>query len=873
MKTDNTVTVRLKDYRQPDYWIRHADLTIRIFDNFTQVESKLKIERNGDESTLPLLVLDGVNQDIKEISLDGQLVEDFTYENEKLSLQPIASKFEFMAVTHISPDTNTSLEGLYKSGTMYCTQCEAEGFRKITFYLDRPDVMATFTTRIEASKAGCPVLLSNGNPIEEGDLEDDRHFATWHDPFLKPAYLFAAVAGDLVRKDDTFTTLSGREVSLRIFAEKQNAHKTGFALESLKRSMKWDEEKYGREYDLDIFMIVASDFFNMGAMENKGLNIFNSAAVLASEETSTDNQFERIEAIVAHEYFHNWSGNRVTCRDWFQLSLKEGFTVFRDSAFTADMHDSTLKRIKDVTMLKNHQFPEDSGPNSHPVQPQEYMEINNFYTVTIYEKGAEVVGMLHTLLGEKTFRAGSDLYFSRFDGMAVTTDDFVACMAEVSGLDLTQFKRWYTQAGTPEVNVREQFEPDKNEYTLTFEQSCKPTPGQTEKLPFVIPVKMALVDAQGQELPIKCDGDFNTDTGVLVLSEQTHKVTFNNINEKPVPSLFRDFSAPVRVSFAMDKKDLVTIAQNDTNTFNRFDAVQKIMQHDILAIYNGETDQVSDTVLEIVSSVLEDSDLSYAIKANMLLAPSYQLLMSQIDKVDAAKVIAARDKFKQTLADKFKSKWVELTHQLASIEAYQFNAQESGRRELQALALANWVRTNDVDALQSAEAMYRAAQNHTDRMNGLRSVLLSADDGRKSSLIAHFYRHWQNDTQMVETWFAVQAGSPTVNVDQLRELMKHDAFDIKNPNKVRSVVGAFAMNFEAFHDNEGRGYRFVAEQIIRLNAINPQIAARFVKTLENWRVFHADRAEMIKQALRQILATENLSGDVKEVAKKALGEA
>lgn len=872
MKTDNAVTIRLKDYRQPDYWIRHADLTIRIFDNFTQVESKLKIERNGESSTLPLLVLDGVNQDIKEISLDGQLVEDFDYENEKLSVQPAAASFEFMAVTHISPNTNTSLEGLYKSGTMYCTQCEAEGFRKITFYLDRPDVMATFTTRIEASKTDCPVLLSNGNPIDEGDLDDDRHFATWHDPFLKPAYLFAAVAGDLVRKDDSFTTMSGREVSLRIFAEKQNAHKTTFALEALKRSMKWDEEKYGREYDLDIFMIVASDFFNMGAMENKGLNVFNSAAVLASEETSTDNQFERIEAIVAHEYFHNWSGNRVTCRDWFQLSLKEGFTVFRDSAFTADMHDSTLKRIKDVTLLKNHQFPEDSGPNAHPVQPQEYMEINNFYTVTIYEKGAEVVGMLHTLLGEQTFRAGSDLYFSRFDGMAVTTDDFVACMAEVSGLDLTQFKRWYTQAGTPQVSITEQFDQSNREYSITFEQSCRPTPGQSDKLPFVIPVKMALMDAQGEELAIECDGDFNTDTGVLMLTEQTHKVTFKNISEKPVPSLFRDFSAPVLVSFAMDKADLVAIAQNDANTYNRFDAVQQIMQHDILAIYNGEAGEVSTTVIETISSVLNDNELSNAIKANMLMAPSYQLLMSQIDKVDASKLIAARDTLKQSVADKFKQQWVDLTHQLASVDAYAFNAQESGRRELQALALANWVRTGDEDALQYAEAMYRAAQNHTDRMNALRAVLLSTDDGRKSSLIAHFYRHWQNDTQMLETWFAVQSGSPTVTVDQLRELMKHDAFDIKNPNKVRSIVGAFAMNFEAFHDNEGKGYEFVAEQIVRLNTINPQIAARFVKTLENWRIFHVDRADLIKQALRQILATANLSSDVKEVAKKALGE-
>lgn len=871
MRTSTPVTVRLQDYQQPDYWIKEVDVIIRIFDEHTQVDSTISFTRNGSADELPPLKLNGIDQDIQSIAIDDTTITDYQYEHDILTLQPSSPEFEFRASTIIHPNTNTSLEGLYKSGNMICTQCEAEGFRKITFYLDRPDVMATFTTRIEACKSTYPVLLSNGNPVGEGDLDGNRHFATWHDPFLKPAYLFAAVAGDLVRKDDEFITRSNRSISLRIFAEAKNAHKTDFALESLKRSMRWDEERYGREYDLDIFMIVASDFFNMGAMENKGLNIFNSAAVLASEATSTDAQFERIESIVAHEYFHNWSGNRVTCRDWFQLSLKEGFTVYRDAAFTADMHDKTVKRIKDVTLLKNYQFPEDSGPNAHPVQPQEYMEIGNFYTVTIYEKGAEVVGMLNTLLGDEAFRAGSDLYFERFDGMAVTTDDFVACMNEVSGIDLKQFKRWYTQAGTPSVQVSQAFNAEQCEYSLTFEQSCAPTPGQTEKHPFVIPVKMALLGAAGEELTIDCDGDFNHATQVLTLSQASQTVRFKGIKQQPVASLFRDFSAPVRVSFDAPQGDVMALAQHDGNIYNRFNAVQTLFVNSILALYHGETDTIASDVMDIVKATLTNRQLSSAVKANMLVAPSYQLLMAELNSVDADALKAARQQFKETLASTFNTQWAALTHELASIDDYAFNADEAGRREWQAVALSNWVQSGDVDALYYAEGMYRAASNHTDRMNALRAVVQSTDEGRKDSLLRHFYKHWSEDTQMVETWFALQASSPAAHVEQLNELMTHEAFDMKNPNKVRSVIGAFAMNFDAFHRPDGAGYQFVAEQIIKLNGFNPQVAARLVKTLENWRLFEVERAEQMKQALRQILDSSELSSDVLEVTKKALG--
>jgi aminopeptidase N len=753
---------------------------------------------------------------------------------------------------------------------MYCTQCEAEGFRKITFYLDRPDVMATFTTRIEADKMLFPVLLANGNPVSDGELDEGRHYVVWNDPFVKPAYLFAAVAGDLVRKDDQFVTQSGREVSLRIFAEAHNAHKTEFALDSLKRSMKWDEERFGREYDLDIFMIVASDFFNMGAMENKGLNIFNSAAVLASPETSSDERFERIEAIVAHEYFHNWSGNRVTCRDWFQLSLKEGFTVYRDAEFTSDMHDRTVKRIKDVTFLKNHQFPEDSGPSAHPVQPQEYIEINNFYTVTVYEKGAEVVGMLNTLVGDDNFRKASDLYFDRFDGMAVTTNDFVACMEDVSGLDFTQFKRWYTQSGTPEVAVSEMFDPSTHTYSLTFKQTCKPTPGQAEKDPFVIPVRMALLNESGDELEIKCDGNFNNDTQVLTITESEQTVTFSDLSEKPIASLFRDFSAPVRVSFDRPEHEQLILATKDTNAFNRFDAAQTVYQDTLFGLIDGSLSEVPAVVAHVVSAAVNDPNLSNAIKASLLTLPSYQLMVDNLDKIDPAKLASARDALKDHISSQFLEGWRILVHDLASADDYQFTAAEAGRRELQSLALNYWVNSGDGEAVNYAEALYRAAHNQTDRLCGLKAVLESGETQRQQSLIDHFYRHWKDDTQMIETWFALQAGSDGVKVAQLKELMAHEAFDMTNPNKVRSVLGGFAMNFKAFHDANGSGYQFISEQISALNGINPQIAARFVKTLENWKQFSPEYSDLMHEALASILSTDGISPDVLELTQKAM---
>jgi len=875
MRTQDPKTIYLKDYQEPAFWVEHIDLTVRIFDTHTDVESHLTLKKNPNIASRDL-VLNGVEQEIVELALDGQpLTEtDYRRDEESLTLSCDRDEARFSSLTRIRPQDNTSLEGLYQSGSMYCTQCEAEGFRKITFYPDRPDVMATFTTRIEADRERFPVLLANGNPVDSGELDEGRHFATWNDPFPKPSYLFAMVAGNLSRKDDTFTTRSGREVALRIFVEPQNAHKVDFALESLKKAMRWDEETYGREYDLDLFMIVASDYFNMGAMENKGLNIFNSAAVLATPDTSNDLRFERIEAIVAHEYFHNWSGNRVTCRDWFQLSLKEGFTVFRDSEFTADMHDRAVKRIHDVVDLRAAQFPEDNGPMAHPVRPDSYIEINNFYTATVYEKGAEVVRMIHTLIGPELFRKGSDLYFERFDGQAVTTDDFVACMEEVSGRDLTQFKRWYTQAGTPRVAVTDHFDSDTGEYRLTFRQSCPPTPGQREKDPFVIPIKMGLLDADGHDLPIRTDADYNPDTQVLTLTDTETQVVFTGLGEKPIPSLLRDFSAPVRLQFDYSDEQLAFLAKNDANGFNRWDAVQQLYLRAILGMSEdermGKNAQVPSALLDTVASIAGDTELTPAIRTAMLSLPGYAILKDAVDEIYIENLVAARKAVTSAIATRYRDIWRSLTEGLAARGDYEFSASEAGRRSLQGLALWYWLKSGDQAAFDFAADLYHHAGNQTDRGNALRAVLAGEDHALQDELLEHFYERWQDDTQMVEQWLSMQSSAPNIGAVDIENLMEHQAFDIKNPNKVRSVIAGFAVNVESFHDETGQGYELVADMIGRLNAINPQIAARLVTIFSDWKRFEPKRRAMMESTLKTILATPNLSPDVFEMTERAL---
>jgi len=777
-------------------------------------------------------------------------------------------------VTWIEPQNNTRLEGLYKSSGMFCTQCEAEGFRCITYFPDRPDVMARFRTRVEADKTRYPILLSNGNDVEKGDLADGRHFVTWEDPFPKPCYLFALVAGDLLEKRDTFKTMSGRDIDLRMYVEPRNAEKCDHAMDSLKRAMRWDEEVYGREYDLDIFMIVAVDDFNMGAMENKGLNIFNSSCVLASQETATDMAFQRIESIVAHEYFHNWSGNRVTCRDWFQLSLKEGFTVFRDSCFSADVGSPTVKRIEDATMLRTAQFAEDAGPMAHPVRPESYMEITNFYTLTIYEKGSEVVGMIHTLLGPDLFRKGSDLYFERHDGQAVTTDDFVRAMEDASGRDLSQFRLWYEQSGTPELTVRDEFDDAAGIYRLTIKQSIPDTPGQTDKKPQHIPFAIGLLGAEGESLPLKLaadDADAPTDR-VLELTDASHTFEFHGLSERPVPSLLRGFSAPVRVFYPWTREQLTFLMSHDSDGFNRWDAGQRLAVDVINSLVSSTDGNVDAGLVEAYRSLLADSSLDQALVAKMLQLPSEAYLIELADQPNVPAIHRARERVLAHLARSLRDELLACYHRNTLSGHYEVTPEAVARRSLRNTALAWLLHIDDEEGRTLATSQFNEADNMTDRMGALRALVNSGYEKEQEQALADFYQQWKDDPQVVEQWFAVQSGSTrTGGLRKVHELMEHPAFDWKNPNKIRSVIGVFAgQNLPAFHAEDGAGYQFLAEQVRKLDDSNPQIAARLVSPLTRWRKFAPVHGEQMKSALETVRDKSGLSRDVYEVVHKSL---
>ena len=757
---------------------------------------------------------------------------------------------------------------------MFCTQCEAEGFRCITYFPDRPDVMARFRTRVEADKSRYPILLSNGNDVEKGDLADGRHFVTWEDPFPKPCYLFALVAGDLVEKRDSFNTMSGRDIDLRMYVEPRNAEKCDHAMDSLKRAMRWDEEVYGREYDLDIFMIVAVDDFNMGAMENKGLNIFNSSCVLASQETATDMAFQRIESIVAHEYFHNWSGNRVTCRDWFQLSLKEGFTVFRDSCFSADVGSPTVKRIEDATMLRTAQFAEDAGPMAHPVRPESYMEITNFYTLTIYEKGSEVVGMIHTLLGPDLFRKGSDLYFERHDGQAVTTDDFVRAMEDASGRDLSQFRLWYEQSGTPELTVRDEFDDAAGIYRLTIKQSIPDTPGQTDKKPQHIPFAIGLLGAEGESLPLKLaadDADAPTDR-VLELTDASHTFEFHGLSERPVPSLLRGFSAPVRVFYPWTREQLTFLMSHDSDGFNRWDAGQRLAVDVINSLVSSTDGNVDAGLVEAYRSLLADSSLDQALVAKMLQLPSEAYLIELADQPNVPAIHRARERVLAHLARSLRDELLACYHRNTLSGHYEVTPEAVARRSLRNTALAWLLHIDDEEGRTLATSQFNEADNMTDRMGALRALVNSGYEKEQEQALADFYQQWKDDPQVVEQWFAVQSGSTrTGGLRKVHELMEHPAFDWKNPNKIRSVIGVFAgQNLPAFHAEDGAGYQFLAEQVRKLDDSNPQIAARLVSPLTRWRKFAPVHGEQMKSALETVRDKSGLSRDVYEVVHKSL---
>ncbi|WP_133012475.1 aminopeptidase N [Marinomonas flavescens] len=876
MKESQPSAIYLKDYKVPPFLIDKTELTFDLDEATTVVTSRLHMRRNplDGKSTAPL-VLDG-GEDVKliGIAMDGYALppEEYQLIDDKLIITATADTFILTCETLIEPQNNTRLEGLYRSSSMFCTQCEAEGFRHITYYLDRPDVMSIFTTTIIADESRYPVMLSNGNEIERGKTDEGKTVVVWHDPFPKPAYLFALVAGDLAVKNDIFTTQSKRDVKLQIFTESHNIDKVDYAMEALKRSMRWDEETYGREYDLDIFMIVAVDDFNMGAMENKGLNIFNSSCLLASPKTTTDDTFLRVEAIVAHEYFHNWSGNRVTCRDWFQLSLKEGFTVFRDQTFSADMHSATVKRVEDVSFLKTAQFAEDAGPMAHPVRPASFIEISNFYTLTIYEKGAEIVRMIHTLLGAELFRKGSDLYFERHDGQAVTCDDFVAAMQDASGIDLTLFKRWYSQAGTPIVSVTDEYFPAENRYTLTVKQETPATPGQPTKLPLHIPIRVGLLNEQGEEIQAQYNGEVANDV-TLLLTESEQTFVFNNINSKPVPSLLRSFSAPVKLRYGYTTEQLLLLMSSDTDGFNRWSAAQQLAVNELTQLIEqasqGQALSIDSQLVTGFKALLEDESLDPAMVALILALPSQAYLSELADTIDPHAIKKARHFLKVTIANALSGHFAQAYLNNIITSEYQATAQDIARRSLKSIALSYWSESSDTKAQDAIYEQFTTADNMTDQSSAL-SIAVQSNHDKAAAMLHAFYEQWKDEPLVVNKWLmlsASQEGDDALSLVQ--SLMEHPSFDLKNPNKVRSVLGGFGQSISGFHKEDGSGYRFLADQIIVLNKRNPQLASRLCTPLTRWKKLKPDLSLKMKTELERIMA-QDLSKDVYEVVSKSL---
>ena len=872
----------LADYQVPNYLVDHVSLHFDLDRSDTKVRSVLSMRRNP-EGLGGDCILDGEQITLVSIKLNGKPLQGNEYQrtDKNLLISAVPEQFDLEIETLIHPDKNTALEGLYHSSSLLCTQCEAEGFRRITYYPDRPDVMSVFTVSIAADKAEWPIMLSNGNLEKQGQFEDGRHWVRWHDPHPKPAYLFALVAGDLHRQKDSFLTQSGRQVTLEIYVDPENSHKCDHALMSLKQAMKWDEETYGREYDLDVFMIVAVNDFNMGAMENKGLNIFNSACVLASPETATDRDYYTIQSIVGHEYFHNWSGNRVTCRDWFQLSLKEGFTVLRDQQFSADMNSAAVQRIDDVNQLRTMQFAEDAGPMAHPVRPASFIEISNFYTVTIYEKGAEVVGMIKTIVGEQGFRKGTDLYFGRHDGQAVTTDDFVKAIEDANDIDLSQFKRWYSQAGTPQITVGTEYDVVRRQLTISIKQQCPATPDQKQKVPFHIPVAIGLLDKQGQAMPLQQLGQAQAserDTQVLSVTEAEQQFTFINVATEPVLSLLRGFSAPVKINLTRSNAELAFLMANDKDSFSRWDAGQQLLINTLLQMSElakqGHALTLPVKLTEQFNKVLADADNEPALVAKMLLLPSENYLAAQQASADVDAIHAARQFVKKELALKLEQQFSALYSTLNSDETYTFNADAMAKRSLKNICLDYLVMTGDPMQTQRCLKQMKQADNMTDTLAGLNSLVEQPGPESEHALRA-FYEQWQHDKQVVDKWLAVQAQSSLPDtLIKVKGLMKHPAFSIKNPNNVRSLIGQFCRNNPVnFHAIDGSGYQFLAEQILVLDKLNPQIAARQLGAFNSWRQYDAQRQELMKNALDSIAQSSDLSADVYEIVTKYLAAA
>jgi aminopeptidase N len=881
MFPDQHHPINLKDYTPPPYLVDTVDLRFDLDEEVTLVQSRMQVRRNPDHSGGPApLVLDGRGLVLRSLRLDGRTLSEGEYllEEESLTLPEVPAEFVLEVETRIKPQENTALEGLYKSSGNYCTQCEAQGFRRITFYPDRPDVMARFSATIIADRQRYPVLLANGNLVEEGEMDGGRHFARWEDPFKKPCYLFALVAGQLVRIEDSFRTRSGREVVLRIYVEERNRDKCDHAMRSLKKAMRWDEEVFGLEYDLDIYMIVAVDDFNMGAMENKGLNIFNSKYVLARPETATDSDFQAIEEVIGHEYFHNWTGNRVTCRDWFQLSLKEGLTVFRDQQFSADMTSRAVKRIDDVRVLRNAQFPEDAGPMAHPVRPASYVEINNFYTTTVYNKGAEVIRMIHTLLGPDGFREGLRLYLQRHDGQAVTCDDFVRAMADAGGVDLEQFKLWYSQAGTPQLTAEGAYDSASRTYSLTVGQHTPATPGQEKKEPFHIPLAMGLLGRDGRDLPLRLVGEEAAAAGTRVLSLRREEETFRfvDVPEAPVPSLLRGFSAPVRLRINLADSDLAFLMAHDSDEFNRWEAGQQLAVRVMLKLvedFRKDKELVlSPVFVEAFGRTLTDAEADPALLAQALTLPTETYLGEMMEVIDPEAIHEVREFMRRDLAGRLREEFRRIHAANAPTGPYGIEPTEVGRRSLRNLCLAYLMTLDDRETLDGCLEQFRTGDNMTDVITAL-GCLANREAPERGEALEAFYRKWREDPLVIDKWFTLQATSRLPGtLEEVKRLTAHPAFNIKNPNRVRSLIGAFAQgNPVRFHDGRGDGYRFLADRVLEVNRLNPQVAARLVQPLSRWRRYDEDRRSLMQAELERIAAAPQLSRDVYEIVIKSLG--
>jgi aminopeptidase N len=879
MRDPEPRVIRLSDYRLPNWLIETVDLDVRLDPSATRVVAKLRVRPNpAGERGVPL-VLDGDELALAGLALDGEKLGANSYSATPSSLtihEPPQKPFDLTIETTLDPSANTKLMGLYRSSGTYCTQCEPEGFRRITYFLDRPDVLAVYRTRIEAERDDAPVLLSNGNLIETDTIPGtSRHYAIWHDPFPKPSYLFALVGGKLTAVEDRFVTMSGREVKLAIYVEPGREDRCEYALDSLKRAMRWDERAFGREYDLDVFNIVAVSDFNMGAMENKGLNVFNDKYILASPETATDGDYAGIEAVIAHEYFHNWTGDRITCRDWFQLCLKEGLTVFRDQEFSADERSRPVKRIADVRGLKSAQFTEDAGPLAHPVRPETYHEINNFYTATVYQKGAEVVRMLKTLLGERGFRAGMDLYFTRCDGKAATVEDFLGCFADTNGVDLTQFKLWYSQAGTPELALRGSFDAEQSRYRLEVRQMVPPTPGQSAKQPMLIPLAFGLLGKDGRDLPLVPANGGKISDGILRISAAEETFVFDGIRERPIPSFNRGFSAPIKLVSNLSEDDLVFIAGHDSDPFNRFNAASTLAMHHLVAgaaaVRAGRTAPSPKALISALARSFDDDRLDPAFVAQVVAVPGESDVAHEIGSdVDPDAVLAARKGLKRALGESLAPRCQKIYERLSPRAPYSPDAASAGRRALKNACLDLVAATGSRSGIERAFRQFVEADNMTDRFAAL-AIISTHDVAEREQAFDEFQKLFGENPLVMDKWFTLQALiAEPATLDRVRKLMRHPAFSIANPNRVRALISAFAAgNPSQFNRKDGKGYAFLADFALKLDAKNPQVAARLFSSFKSWRALEPIRRAAAEAELKRVAAA-NLSADSRDIVGRAL---